>query len=85
MNINITTTPISTFIHNTVSVLETTSQAKAHHNLYSCQSEFIEQSSASALSAKFICHAFEMCRCCNLNGYLLFDICSFGTMMQHKC
>lgn len=72
---------------HTASVCAPARAAKAHHNLYSCQSEFIEcRTAQSAFVCKeFICHAFEMCRCCNLNAYLLFDICSFGTMIQHKC
>lgn len=31
-------------------------RTKGNHNLYSCQSELL----AECMSAKFICHAFEM-------------------------
>lgn len=60
---------------------ESMQRTKGNHNSYSCQSVLL----AECMSAKFICHAFDMVGVAISNAYLLFDICSFGMVMQHKC
>lgn len=60
--------------HDITFGIEHNQRSVGNHNLYSCQSELLKRLHECRIHLSRIRNG----RCCNLNAYLLFDICSFA-------